>query len=212
MTETNIIKSVKREITGSAESRRLRKNGLIPATIYYNNGNLCHISVDQREFNKKYFAGNIFSSPISLELDGKIIEVISDIVATHSVSDLPIHIDCNEIENGKEIKVRVKFDFINQDKSAALKRGGFLHKNLRMIEIICNSPDFIPEKIDIDVSTLSVGDKIRTHSINLPENTRLKSKKELLIASIIGRSASKDAEEGDAEEGESDKPAESAEK
>lgn len=200
--QVNVIKADARTILGSAESRRLRNSGFVPATI--RNGNdISYISIDQKEFEKKYFAGSVFSSPITIELEGKKVEIITKDVEIHPVSDRPIHADFIQINKDHPVVVKVKVNFIGQDKSPALKRGGFLHINVRMIEVICKNADSIIEKINIDIEKVPVGGKIRSDIIELPENISLKKKNKFLIASILGRGSTKssqsETEEDDAE-------------
>ena len=200
--QVSIIKAKVRNILGSAESRRLRKSGLLPATV--RNGNdIFYISIDQKEFDKRYFGGGIFSVPILLDVDGKKIDIIANDVDIHPTTDRPIHVDFNQIDKDKEVKVRIKLNFVGEDKSLALKRGGFLHINIRMVDLICKDVSSIPENIDVDISTLLVSGKIRSDNLVLPSNTSLKGKKEFLIASILGRGGSKSEEsEESGEEGE----------
>lgn len=197
--EEVIIKANSRNILGSAESRRLRKSGFLPATIT-NKDKSVHISIDQKEFDKKYFDGKIFSSPITLEIDGKNVQILASEVDIHPVTDRPIHADFNQIDQKSEIKAKVKIKFTGQDKSTALKRGGFLHINARMVEVICKNIESVPETIDIDISEVKVGEKIRSDSVSLPENIKFKKKSTFLIASILGKGGSKSNEEAAAVE------------
>ena len=142
--------------------------------------------------------------PILLDVDGKKIDIIANDVDIHPTTDRPIHVDFNPIDKDKEVKVRIKLNFVGEDKSLALKRGGFLHINIRMVDLICKDVSSIPENIDVDISTLLVSGKIRSDNLVLPSNTSLKGKKEFLIASILGRGGSKSEEsEESGEEGES---------
>jgi large subunit ribosomal protein L25 len=198
--QVNVIKADTRTILGSAESRRLRNSGFVPATI--RNGNdISYISIDQKEFEKKYFSGSVFASPIIIELEGKKIEIITKDVEIHPVSDRPIHADFIQINKDQEIIVKARVNFTGQDKSPALKRGGFLHVNVRMVEVICKNIDSIIEKVDIDVEKVPVGGKIRSDIIQLPENTSLKKKNEFLVASILGRGGAKEDKSETEEEG-----------
>jgi large subunit ribosomal protein L25 len=212
MTEEIIIKANVRNL-GSAESRRLRKSGFLPATVR-NGKDISYVAIDQKEFDKKYFDGSVFITPLSLEIDGKKVTIIANDVDIHPVSDRPIHVDFNQINKGQEVRARVKIEFTGQDRSTALKRGGFLHINERMVDVICKNIDFIPEKIDVDISEFVVGDKIRSNNISLQENVQLKRKGEFLIASILGRGASKTEEDesSDSEDQEAESTEESDKK
>jgi len=83
-----------------------------------------------------------------------------------------------------------------------------------MVDVICKNIDFIPEKIDVDISEFVVGDKIRSNNISLQENVQLKRKGEFLIASILGRGASKTEEDesSDSEDQEAESTEESDKK
>lgn len=198
--QVNIIKANVRTILGSAECRRLRKSGLLPATI--RNGNdITYVAVDQKEFDKKYFDGRVFSTPISLDIAGKKIDLITNDVDIHTVSDRPIHVDFNQINKDKKVNIKSRINFVGQDKSAALKRGGFLHINIRMVDLICKNYGFVIDDIDLDISDIPVGGKIRSNSLNLPDNVSLKKKDEFLIASILGRGGAKSTEEDADSEG-----------
>tara|TARA_Y100000389_G_scaffold88700_1_gene85135 strand:+ start:12231 stop:12860 length:630 start_codon:yes stop_codon:yes gene_type:complete len=198
--QVNVIKASVRTILGSAECRRLRKSGFLPAII--RNGNdITYVAVDQKEFDKKYFDGRVFSTPISLDIDGKTIDLITSDVDIHTVSDRPIHVDFNQINKDKNVNIKSRINFVGQDKSAALKRGGFLHINIRMVDLVCKNYDFVIDNIDLDISDIPVGGKIRSNSLNLPDNVSLKKKDEFLIASILGRGGAKSTEEDADSEG-----------
>ncbi|MCV2509313.1 MAG: 50S ribosomal protein L25, partial [Neisseriaceae bacterium] len=73
---TEVVKANKRDEIGTGASRRLRKEGLIPAIVSGENQEPVNISVDQ---NKMFHALNrpeFHTSLINLELDGKTLEVI----------------------------------------------------------------------------------------------------------------------------------------
>jgi large subunit ribosomal protein L25 len=204
----NAIKADIRTILGSAESRRLRKSGFLPATIR-NGEDISYVAIDQKEFDKQYFAGAVFSSPIAIELDGKKIEITTKDVDTHPVSDRPIHADLVQINKDQAISVKSRLKFTGQDKSAALKRGGFLHINVRMVDIICKNIDNIPTEIEIDISKVPVGGKIKSDVISLSDDIRIKKKNNFLIASILGRGGAKSTESSSEESNENNENNES---
>ena len=185
------LKAEKREKLGSLEARRIKKAGKIPAVIYSKNGNV-NISLDKREFEQEFLKGNIQTRIAEIELAGKKIKVIARAVELDPVSDQPIHVELLNCDESKVFKATPKLNFVNQDRAPGLKKGGFLHIVLRKVEVLCDSANSIPNKIDIDASTLQVGSKVRSQNLKLPAGVTLARKDSFLIASIIGRGKADD--------------------
>ncbi len=198
MTSIFNLKANLRTDLGSSDSRRVRKAGQVPAVIYSSgkDSKNLNIVIDAKDFEHQYFKGNIFTTVAHIELDGKKLQVIARKVEVNPVTDKPEHVDFVKLDKGQDIKVKAKINFINQDKSIGLKRGGFLHVVMRKVEVLCN-PDAIPDSVDMDTAALRVGSKIRTGDLQLPEGVKLAGKSSALVASIIGR-GSKEADKADA--------------
>ena len=172
-----VLKAEKREDLGSLKAKKIKKDGNI------------NLSVDAKEFEFEYFKGNSQTSVVELELNGKKIKVIAHKVELDPVSDRPIHIDFLNCQESKTFRAQPKIVFTNQDKSPGLKKGGFLHVVLRKVAVICDGEKHIPEKIEVDIGTMQVGQKIRGSNLKLPEGVKLSKNDSFLIASIIGRAS-----------------------
>lgn len=183
-----VLKAEKREKLGSLVAKKIKRTGKIPAIIYGKNGNT-NLIIDVKEFEFEYFKGNVQASVIELELDGKKIKVIAHQVDLDPVSDRPIHVDFINCEESKTVRAQPKINFVNKDKSIGLKRGGFLHVNLRKVPVVCDSVNNVPTTIDVDIATLQVGQKIRGSDLKLPTGVTLEKKNTFLIASIVGRAS-----------------------
>jgi large subunit ribosomal protein L25 len=181
-----VLKALKREKLGTAESRKIKNSGRIPAVIYSKDGNI-NFSIDTKEFEKEYFKGTSLVSIFEIELDGKKTKVTAHKVELDPVSDRPVHIDFMNCDDLKALRAKPRLDFINQDRSPGLKKGGFLHVVVRKVEVLCENEKVIPEKIAVDVGTVQVGQKIRSHDLVLPAGVKLLKKSNFLLASITGR-------------------------
>ncbi len=197
------LKATVRNKLGSAESRRIRKSGNIPASIN-NGGDNVEISISSREFEREYLKGNIFTTLINLDIEGKSQKVIVDDLYLNPVTDKPSHISFMKAEEGSKVKALVKVSFFNREKSPGIKRGGFLHITARKIKLLCPI-EAIPQEIAIDIGKMKVGQKIVSADIELPQNVSFVNKKEFNVASIIGR-GSKEEEAEDATEAQSTDP------
>lgn len=186
-----VLKAEKREELGSSSSRKIRLSGNIPAIIYGNEGNT-NLTVNAKEFEFEYFKGDLTSTVIEIELDGKKTKVIAHQIDVDPVSDRPVHVDFFSCEKGKVIKAQPKVKFINRDKSIGIKKGGFLNVSLRKINVLCEGE--VPATIEVDIAKMRVGDKIRGSDLVLPEGVKLAKKGTYLVAGILGRASKDDAE------------------
>jgi large subunit ribosomal protein L25 len=193
------LKANSRSKTGSAESRRIRNSGQVPAVIYNKNGNL-NINIPAKELEVVYHKGNLFTTIAQIELDGKKIKALPHKIELHPVTDRLIHVDFVEVVSGKPVKAKVKLNFNNKDKSPGLKKGGFLHIVLRKVEVLCNE-NSIPSSIDVEIGSMKVGDKIKSSNLTLPKDAKFANKKDFIIGSIIGRGSKDDEDKAVAAEG-----------
>jgi len=181
-----------RENLGTLASKKIKRNGRIPAVIYSKNGNI-NLSVNSKEFEFHYAKGFALNSVIDLEIAGKKNRVIAHKIELDPVSDVPVHIDFIQCQENAPIPAQPKIKFTNNDKSPGIKKGGFLHVVARRVSVLCDGEKSIPEFIEADVGALHVGSKFRAESLKLPNGVKLKKKGNFLIASIVGRGKSEEA-------------------
>ncbi len=185
------LKAEKREKLGTLSAKKIKREGLIPAIIYSKEGSK-NISISTKEFEHEYFKGSSLVSVFELDLEGKKIKVIPHKIDLDPVSDRPIHVDFFPCDEKNEVRAKPKLNFIGQDKSPGLKRGGTLHIVLRRTEVVCENINSIPQTIDIDISSMHVGYKIRANNVTLPQGVKFSKKGDFLICSIIGRGKSEE--------------------
>ena len=186
-----VLKAEVREQVGSLASKKIKRQGLIPAVIYSKEKNI-NITLNSRDFEQQFFKGVALTSVIDLEIGNKKTRVIAHKIDLDPVSDRPVHIDFMLCENNKPIRAKPKINFSNQDKSPGLKKGGFLHIVARSLEVFCDGEKSIPQFIEADVGALHVGSKFRAENLKLPRGVTLLKKGNFLIASIIGRGKSEE--------------------
>ncbi|MCE2687696.1 MAG: 50S ribosomal protein L25/general stress protein Ctc [Rickettsiales bacterium] len=186
------IKANIRENTGSIAAKKIKRANQIPAVIYSNPSNI-NISLDSKELEHEYFKGDLQSTIISLDLDGKELKVVAHKIELDPVSDRPIHIDFFNCDKQKTIKIQSKIKFTGQDKSIGLKRGGFLNVRMRKVALEISADKEIPNFIEVDISLMKVGQKIRASDLKIPEYSKLNVKGANLVASITGRASKEDS-------------------
>jgi large subunit ribosomal protein L25 len=151
-----------RDARGSAEVRRLRKEGLIPGVIYGGGNDPAAISVPERTLRKALTGSGGLHAILDVVVDGAdgnaarpaILKDYQQDVITGRVT----HIDLHQVRLDRPIQAAVVIQLIGE--SAGVKEGGVLSQVTREITVEA-LPMEIPEHIDADVSEMLVGDTLR---------------------------------------------------
>jgi len=175
------IKATKRDIATNLEV--LRKGGEIPA-VFYGMGNVSTpVSISKIEFKKVWYkAGE--SSAVSMDVDGKKVDVLIHEVQTHPVNDEPMHVDFLAIDMNKKITVAIALEF--EGVSPAVKNGtGNLVKVLHEIEVEALPKD-LPHNLVVDISSLvDTQSQITVADIKIPAGVTVITLGTDIVASII---------------------------
>ena len=168
MAETTILNGNLRTNTGKGFARASRRAGRIPAVIYGDKQDTISIDIAEREYKKIMTQSGIFSRLLDLNVDGKSNIVLTKDIQFHPVSENPLHVDFLRIGKGSTITVSIPVSFINEELSPGLKTGGVLNTVRFELELECPA-DKIPEKIEINLEGLVVGDSIKISTVKLPD-------------------------------------------
>ena len=168
MADTTMINGNLRNSTGKGSARAARRAGRIPAIIFGDKKETISIDIEEREYKKIMNQSGIFSRLLDLSVDGKSNLVLTRDIQFHPVSENPLHVDFLRIGKGSNVNVSVPVSFINEELSPGLKTGGVLNTVRFELELMCPA-DSIPEKIEINLEGLVVGDSIKISSVNLPD-------------------------------------------
>ena len=168
MADTTIINGNLRNSTGKGSARAARRAGRIPAIIFGDKKETISIDIEEREYKKIMNQSGIFSRLLDLSVEGKSNLVLTRDIQFHPVSENPLHVDFLRIGKGSNVNVSVPVSFINEELSPGLKTGGVLNTVRFELELMCPA-DSIPEKIEINLEGLVVGDTIKISSVNLPD-------------------------------------------
>ena len=165
----NSLEASIRKTTTRGELNSLRKNDQVPAIIYGGKEENQKISLSKKQVQFLIDQENFLSKMISINIDGKQINVLPREVNYDPISDNPIHIDFLRIVKGAKIVIEIPVKFINNEKSPGLKRGGVLNIVRRSVELKCPT-ETIPDELIVDLDGLEIGTSIKISSIKLPEN------------------------------------------
>lgn len=160
-----------RDRVGKGAARALRLAGRVPAVVYGDKKPPLAISLSFKEADKRLRAGGFLTTVATVVIGEEKIRVIPKDYHLHVVKDTLSHIDFLRISDDTVVTVFVPVHAVNQDKSVGMKRGGALSIVHHEIECQCRA-DQIPESIDVDVTTLNIGDSVHIEGVKLPEGVK----------------------------------------
>ncbi len=196
-TEHN-IQATGRNVEGKGASRRLRRAASIPAIVYGGKSAPQPIQLDHEKIWLAQQNEWFYSSILSLDIDGKVEQVLLRDMQRHPFKQIILHLDFQRVDANQTLRAKVPLHFLNEDKSSAGKAADVvvLHE-LNDVEVSCLPKD-LPEFIEVDLSELTVGDIIHLSELKLPagvELPELKLGKEHDVAVVIAKHGREDVVE-----------------
>jgi len=187
-----------RAILGSAESRRLRKQGLIPGVLYGREKPIS-ISVGERELRHALTGAGGTHAVLDVVVDeGKTHSSVLKEYQQDPVRGYITHIDLQEVRLDQPIQASVSVTLVGE--SVGVKEGGILTQVTNTVNIEA-LPLEIPEHLELDVSTLAIGDSARLSQIKVPDGvTLLDDPEETVLASVAMPRAEEEPEPAEGEE------------
>jgi large subunit ribosomal protein L25 len=199
------LHAAERTGTGKGAARQARRDGLVPGIVFGGDADPLPINLPFNLLVKQLRAGRFKSTLFNLKVDGHDdVRVICRDVQRDVVKDLPTHVDFLRLRRTTKINLFIPVDFLNEETAPGIKKGGVLTVVRPEVELIVTAGD-IPEKIEVDLAGLEIGDTITISSVTLPAGAKPTIDRDFVIANISapsGLKAADDEEEGEAEEGE----------
>ncbi|MFY9590085.1 50S ribosomal protein L25/general stress protein Ctc [Rickettsia endosymbiont of Halotydeus destructor] len=179
---------------GTGAARELRRTGRVPAIIYGANKTPVAISIEEKEITKYYRKPAFISGLININVGETQYKVLPKAVELHPVTDIVRHVDFVFLEE-KTQKMAVPVVYEGKERALGVKRGGYFNIIKRTIPMLCDVNN-IPRNITIDVTNMPIATSIKSSNVKLPEGCQFATKKEFVLATIIGRRGKTEAEEG----------------
>ena len=165
--ETTSIHAQPRDGVGKGPARSLRRNGLIPAVVYGHGLDPQPLAVPTHDLEKVLQSISWENTLVNLHVGANApAAVLIRDVQFHPFKPEILHVDFMQIRAGEKIEVEVPVELIGTPPG--VKAGGVLEQQLHSVSVWCD-PSRIPEKVDVDVSTLEIGDSLHVSDLRIPE-------------------------------------------
>ena len=180
-----IISSKKIKNSRTNNIKLLRYNSKIPAIIYDGKENI-KISIPHKEFlqnGNNYF---FYKKKIKIRIQSEVFVVVIKQIQLDSLTNTFIHIDFQKVSYDKKFfYTLIPIKMINYINSIGMKKGGVTTLIIKKLPVKCFH-NYIPTFINIDITKLDLGQKIRIDDINLDKITLL-LKSYFVLVTVTGR-------------------------
>ena len=156
-----------RESRGSSESRRLRKQGLIPGVLYGRGKTPHPISIPERELRRVLTGGQGLHAILDVTLENQKTTHPSILkeYQQHPVKGGIIHVDLQEVRLDQPIQARVVVELAGEP--VGVTEGGVLSQVNREITVEA-LPMEIPDRLELDVSAMEINDTLQLSVVTPP--------------------------------------------
>jgi large subunit ribosomal protein L25 len=178
------LKVQARESRGSAASRRLRAQGFIPGVLYGNGGEAHPFCIEERELRR------VLTGEHGLHAILDVVREDGGQKAHHAVlkeyqldptRPQLLHIDLQEVRLDQAIHTQVVVEVMGE--SEGQKEGGVLSQINREVHVEA-LPMEVPDRLELDVSRMVIGDTLRVSDLRVPEGVKLLDDPETVLVTV----------------------------
>ena len=162
-----------REDQGKGASRRLRREGKLPAIVYGGDRPPRAITLDHDKVLQQSGNERFYSSVLTVKVGDKAQEVILKDIQRHPAKNKILHLDLQRIVAGEAIRMNVPIHYLNEETAKGVKlEGGVLFRQYNEVEVSCLPKD-LPEYIEVDVAELGMDEMLHLSDIKVPEGVEI---------------------------------------
>lgn len=177
-----------RKTTGSAEARRLRRSGMVPAILYGHGEPCVGLSVKREAVEAAIrHASRIVQLQGAVKTGALIRDLQWDAFGTE-----PMHVDFLRVSATDRVRVKVPVEL--KGECPGQRSGGTVNLVHHEIELEC-SADHMPERVFAPVGQLEVGHAVRIRELELPAGARaiLDAEEAVVTCTLAGRKGTEEA-------------------
>src|ERR1700683_3439968 len=175
-----------RETQGKGASRRLRRDGKVPAILYGGHLEARALTLSHQKLAIMLDNERFYSTILSLKVGSETQAAILKDVQRHPFKNAIVHVDFQRVEENEKIRIAIPLHFKGEAVSPGVKSQGGLVSHMRTeIEVSCLPKD-LPEFIEVDISGLSLNESVRLSQLKIPPGVTLvePAKEEAAVVAI----------------------------
>jgi len=182
MAQTATLTAEPRTVQGTGEMRRLRRAGRTPAVIYGHGREPASLSVSSFELGRLLESITPASTIVDVQVGDRTYKTLIREVQRHPLRPGITHVDFYEIRADEKITLDVPVHLVGIPDGVR-NQGGTLDQVLRTVEIEV-LPTQIPERVELDVTALTIGKSLPVSALVIP-NARILTDAGLTVCTVV---------------------------
>lgn len=167
MAQTVAVGAQRRTDVGKGAARQMRLNGRIPAVIYGHGREPEPLSLGEKDFERALIGVEVSSALFDVDVDGSTVKALVREIQRHPFRAQILHVDFLEIHAGEKITLQLAIHLVGSPDGVR-NGGGVLDQALRELTIRVLPKD-IPNRLDVEVTALRVGQSIHVRDLSIPD-------------------------------------------
>lgn len=168
MAEDVTLLAETRKAAGSRDSKKLRKQGRIPAIVYGHKEDAASISVNAEELDRLIRVQH--ARTLNLQIGGKTDTVLIREVQWDFLGKEMIHVDFLRKDAAERVKVTVHVELRNTPKTMG---GGVIDQPTHILHVECAFRDIPKDPIRVDITNLLLGEPIHVKELTVPSTLKV---------------------------------------
>ena len=168
------VTATPRAAQGKSASRRLRREGKVPAILYGAGQEPAALELSHNDLALQSDHESFYSTILTLKVVGRMDEkVVIKAMQRHPVRPLIMHCDFLRVSDSEALTLRIPVHFLNGDTCPAVKSGGgTIHHYFSDIEVTCLPKD-LPTHLEVDMNTVGLGKTLHLKELQLPAGVKV---------------------------------------
>jgi len=163
---TASLSAKKRSNVGKGVARKLRAAGEVPAVIYGHGREPQALALNTFNFERMLDKISYRTTVIELDIEGAMSRTLIREIQRHAFKRSILHVDFQELVAGEKVTVKVPLVFVGTPEGVRVG-GGILETAMRELTITVDPAD-IPNHIDVDVTSLTIGHSLHVSDLKVP--------------------------------------------
>ena len=177
------IKAEPRTEQGTGAVRRLRRTGMIPGSVMkMKKGGTELVKLPEHDFMMAMRGRTGKQVLVTLDMDGREIPALLREMQNDVLKGTPIHVDFSEVSLSEKVRITVPLYLVGEATGVKIG-GGVLEQTLRTVDIDV-LPGDIPEKFDVDVTTLGLDQTLFVRDLKLGDKYTVLTRGEVPVAVV----------------------------
>jgi large subunit ribosomal protein L25 len=171
----------RRTEVGKGAARRARAAGRVPGIVYGKGMEPVAVEVSRRELVTAFHSDAGMNTLLDIELEGQTTLALARELQRDPIKGTLLHVDFVKIDAKQAVEVEVPVHVIGE--APGQKEGGVLEHPLFQLHVRC-LPLEVPESIEVDISSLDIGDALRVQDITTDDKFEILNDPEAAVVAI----------------------------